>query len=94
MHTHPPSRHGFGWRVIGLVATLGTLLALTAGLAQAGAPLGTAFTYQGQLKKNGASVSGTCDFQFKLFDAASAGTQVGSAVSANAVPVMNGLFTV
>jgi hypothetical protein len=94
MHIHPLSRPEFGWRAIGLVATLGTLLALTVSLAQAGAPLGTAFTYQGQLKKNGALVSGTCDFQFKLFDAASAGTQVGSAVSANAVPVMNGLFTV
>lgn len=30
---------------------------------------GTAFTYQGQLKNNGAAVNGTCSFQFGLWDA-------------------------
>jgi hypothetical protein len=32
------------------------------------APLGTAFTYQGQLKKDGQRVTNTCEFQFTLWD--------------------------
>ncbi len=55
--------------------------------------LGTAFTYQGQLQQDGQPVSGACDFQFSLWDAASAGTQVGSTVDASAQAVSGGLFT-
>jgi hypothetical protein len=55
---------------------------------------GSAFTYQGRLTSGGAPVNGTCDFQFSLFDAASAGTQIGSTQPATNVSVMNGLFTV
>jgi hypothetical protein len=57
------------------------------------APLGTAFTYQGQLKLNGQPVTGTCDIQFSLYDAASGGSQVGSTQSQSGVAVSNGLFT-
>ena len=56
-------------------------------------PLGTAFTYQGQLKQGGNPVNGTCDFQFSLWDAADDGTQIGSQTKTN-VNVVNGLFTV
>ena len=56
-------------------------------------PLGTAFTYQGQLKQDGNPVNGTCDFQFSLWDAADDGTQIGSQTKTN-VNVVNGLFTV
>ena len=38
----------------------------------------TAFTYQGKLTDNGNPASGQFDFQFKLFDALSAGTQQGT----------------
>ena len=58
------------------------------------AMLGTAFTYQGQLKEDGSPVNGTCDFQFKLYDAQSDGTQVGSTQTKTNVNVSNGLFTV
>ena len=57
-------------------------------------PLGTSFTYQGQLSNSAGPVSGSCDFQFSLWDAASAGSQVGATVAANAVTVSNGLFMV
>jgi hypothetical protein len=58
-------------------------------------PVGTAFTYQGQLKENGTPVSTTTgQFEFKLFDAVTAGSQVGSVVALANVTVSNGLFTV
>ena len=57
------------------------------------AALGTAFTYQGQLKKDGNPVSGTCDFQFTLYDDASGGTALGTQTKTG-VSVTNGLFTV
>lgn len=55
---------------------------------------GSAFTYQGRLTSGGAPVNGPCDFQFSLFDAASAGTQIGSTQTAGDISVTNGLFTV
>ncbi len=56
--------------------------------------LGTAFTYQGRLTDNGSPANGTYDFEFKLYDAASGGTQVGSTVTQDDVSVSGGLFTV
>lgn len=81
------------------------LLALAAGLIQAQGPeppenvsiqaaVGTAFTYQGQLKKAGSPISGTCDFQFSLWDAATSGSQVGTTQTRTGVQVSNGLFTI
>jgi hypothetical protein len=57
------------------------------------APLGTAFTYQGQLQLSGAPANGTCDFQFALYDAAADGTQLGSTQTLAAVNVIDGVFT-
>jgi hypothetical protein len=84
------------------------LLAMVAGLGQAQgpegaavsdtaapqAPVGDTFTYQGQLKQNGAPVNGTCDFQFSLWDSLAGVTQVGSTQALNNVSVTNGHFTV
>ncbi len=67
--------------------------ALTLPAAPGGA-LGTAFTYQGQLKNNGAPANGSFDFQFILYNAAVGGSQVGPIVTKSAVAVANGLFTV
>jgi hypothetical protein len=55
--------------------------------------LGTGFTYQGQLQTGGTPVSGNCDMAFRLYDADSAGVQVGGAITTT-VAVAGGLFTV
>jgi len=81
------------------------LLTLAVGLSQAQGPqppedvrvqaaLGTAFTYQGQLKQGGNPVNGTCDCDFSLWDAASGGTQIGLTQAKTGVNVVNGLFTI
>ena len=58
------------------------------------ADVGTGFSYQGQLKQNGAPANGNFDMEFRLFDAATLGNHVGNPVTLNGVPVSNGLFTV
>jgi hypothetical protein len=63
-----------------------------AGVDAAAESLGTAFTYQGQLKQGGAPVSGSCDFQFSLWTAQGGGSQVGGTFSTPGVTVVNGLF--
>ncbi len=70
-----------GWLVVHVVSA-------------AGSPVGTAFTYQGQLKQDGMPVDGAVNFVFRLFDAETNGTQVGSNVVRNGVAVAKGLFTV
>lgn len=57
-------------------------------------PIGTAFTYQGRLASGTNAANGIYDFSFALFDDANAGTQKGPTLTASAVPVTNGLFTV
>jgi hypothetical protein len=61
---------------------------------QSQASLGTGFTYQGELQEGGAPVNAVCDFQFKLWNAASGGGQVGTTQTVNNVSVSNGLFSV
>lgn len=64
------------------------------------AAMGTGFTYQGQLQKDGAAVSNSCDFTFSLWDAAGSGSppaggnQLGGNQAINGVTVSRGLFTV
>lgn len=71
----------------------GALVAGGSNLAVAQTLIPTEFTYQGQLNASGAPVNGTADFQFSLWNAASAGAQVGATVALNAVSVTDGLFT-
>ena len=54
----------------------------------------TTFSYQGSLNSGGDPASGSHDFEFALFDAESGGTQLGSTITVNTVPVTNGIFTV
>lgn len=57
-------------------------------------PLGAGFTYQGRLDNASGPVTGTCDFEFRLWDSASGGTQVGNTQTVLTVSLTNGLFTV
>ena len=69
-------------------------LTLTPGLQAAGAPLGTAFTYQGRLLTSyGAGVNGSNDMQFGLYTNSSGSSLVGSLITNAAVAFSNGLFT-
>lgn len=70
------------------------LLALSAGVTTADAPLGTAFTYQGRLTDGGNAANGTYDFEFRLFDAVSGGAQIGATLTKDNVSVASGLFVV
>jgi hypothetical protein len=69
-------------------------LTLTVTASRAQSPLGTAFTYQGQLKNAGGPVNDTCNFQFSLWDDVSGGTQIGTTQTVSGVAVTDGLFTV
>ena len=65
-----------------------------AGSTAASANVDTAFTYQGRLTSGGTPVNSTCDFEFKLWDDASAGAQVGSTQTKTGVSVSAGYFTI
>src|SRR5688572_12569484 len=54
----------------------------------------TGFSYQGSVNVAGAPANGNYDFEFVLFDALSAGNQVGSVLPRNNVAVANGIFAV
>ncbi len=79
----------------GFLARCGTLsvLSATCVVAMAQAPVGTAFTYQGQLKQAGVPGNGTADFVFTLWNAETGGTIVDSR-DLTSVEVVDGLFTV
>ncbi|MFN8533537.1 MAG: hypothetical protein U0556_08320 [Dehalococcoidia bacterium] len=56
------------------------------------AVVSTGFTYQGQLAGPAGALSATCQFEFRLFDAVSGGSQVGPTLN-QSVMVSSGLFT-
>jgi len=57
-------------------------------------PLGTAFTYQGQLKLNGAPLNDRADFKLVIWDALTGGHQVGPEYQHNNADVRDGLFMI
>ncbi len=57
------------------------------------AAVGTAFTYQGRLRDTSGPVTGTCDVRFRLYNAASGGSLLGTD-TVNGVPVSDGYFGV
>lgn len=57
------------------------------------APIGTAFTYQGMLKHNGAPVNGSVALRFRMYTAEIGGTQVGNEVTIAGHVVEDGLLT-
>ena len=74
---------------IGLVFMLCSLTSWQAALAQ-----GTAFTYQGQLRSNNASATGTYDLTFTLFGTNTDGVPIAGPLTNSPVNISNGLFTV
>ncbi|MGD9791343.1 MAG: hypothetical protein AB7Q00_10465 [Phycisphaerales bacterium] len=64
------------------------------GLTNAALAQTTAFTYQGELRSGSALANGLHDVRFRLFDAMSAGAQVGSTICVDDVPVIEGRFSV
>ena len=54
----------------------------------------TAFSYQGLLNSTGSPASGNHDFEFALFDAAAAGSQLGVTLTRSGVAVAEGVFSV
>jgi hypothetical protein len=83
--------------VINLVLLVGSASAHTSAAdtnAPLAAPVGTAFIYQGRLRTGTAVVNRSCDFQFSLWNAASAGTRIGGVLSTNGVAVTDGRFSV
>ena len=69
--------------------TLGLLLGASSAVAQ-----GTAFTYQGRFLDGANPANGRYDLRFNLYDAVTAGSQLGTSITNPAVVVSNGLFTV
>lgn len=58
------------------------------------APVGTQFTYQGELVKSGALVNGNADVRVTVFDALAGGSAVTGTLTRTNVPVANGVFSV
>lgn len=79
---------GFGCRIQLIVGVLGVCVTSSA------TGQSTAFTYQGLLEDSAAPANGLHDFRFSLFDAAVAGTQVGTTRCIDNMSVTDGLFTV
>ncbi len=79
--------HRFPVALAAILATFGVQFSAT----YVGA---TAFTYQGYLQGNDSSCDGLYDFQFRLYDAPTNGSQIGPLLQVVAVPVRNGLFAV
>lgn len=78
-----------------LIISVSVLGLLTRAAQLAGAePMGTAFTYQGQLYDVGYPANGKYDLAFKLYDANAGGNKVGTDVNVADVNVIDGYFTV
>jgi len=88
--------------VIGVAVSLAVAVATAAALSgeseipaavHSQAALGTGFTYQGRLDRSGEPVNDDCSMEFRLYDAASDGSELASAITLT-VPITEGLFTV
>jgi hypothetical protein len=79
---------------VALLLSVGSVIAQEQGPQSLQSAIGTAFTYQGQLKNASGPVNDNCDFQFSLWDAGNAGISLASDLSHTSVAVSQGLFTV
>ncbi|HUF02608.1 MAG TPA: tail fiber domain-containing protein [Aridibacter sp.] len=76
-----------------LVRSICTIILISLS-AIAAAGQATEFTFQGSLNDGGGAANGTYDFEFRLFDQANGGDQLGSVLAVNGVSVSDGTFTV
>ena len=76
------------------MALLLILIGADAAVLARPSPIGTAFTYQGQLKQGGNLVNATADLDFRLWDAAVGGSFLGAVQHVTDVTITKGLFTV
>ena len=75
------------------VTAIGVCLLVWRGTTAQAEDVGTAFTYQGSLNKDGQPLNDSADFLFTLWDADREGNQIGPRVAKNNVNVVDGLFT-
>ncbi|PEN12222.1 hypothetical protein CRI94_14375 [Longibacter salinarum] len=70
------------------------LLAVAGTLPRSAQAQKTPFTYQGYLEDGGAPASGIFDFRFRLYDAETNGSQLGTTIQFDDVQVNDGVFAV
>jgi hypothetical protein len=75
------------------VAAAALLAAIAGTAANAQTPVGTAFTYQGELRVSGSTSNTTADFQFRLYDAVTVGNLIGTQQAVNNATLTAGRFT-
>lgn len=86
------TRNRLATLLMGTALALSQLAGTPAALAQV--PATNAFTYQGELLAGGIAVDGARDFKFRLFNAATGGTQIGAELIASGLVVTGGRFAV
>ncbi len=74
------------------LALPGAVLLASAVVAQT--PVGSALTYQGELRQSGNPVNGTADFRFRLYSADTGGSQLGPEIPITNGALAGGRFTV
>ena len=83
-------KHPTSWLLLSAFGLLGWSASSPA--TQASLPAALPLTYNGQLLVSGKPVSGTYDFEFQAYSAASGGTAIGPVVTVSAVTVADGVY--
>ncbi len=76
-----------------VVLVLGMSLMLCISTNSPAEPMGTAFTYQGRFIDSNSPADGTYDFEYKLYDDFTGGTQLGNTIYKENLEVIDGYFT-
>jgi hypothetical protein len=77
------------WIAVSIISTISGGLVVVPARAQ---PVGTGFTYQGQVQMEGVPLNATADFEFRLFSASDGGAQMGQTLARDNITIENGLF--